>query len=115
MAINSKALNSSRTVTTEVTDIDFSGGTAGEATVTVPELRHVEGPERVHVQAYGSGDADANQGFVARCTSVGENGSGVTQLTIRLYQGDAGPTTASPLQDAGVADVDHLYVRATGQ
>lgn len=111
MALNRMSINSRRTVITESTDVDFSSGTSGEATVTVPELRHIEGAVDVSVQAYGSGDSESGQGFVARATGVGEDSNGVPQVTVRLYQSSG---SAAPMADASVADVDHVVVRATG-
>ena len=111
MATNPQAINARATVTKEAQDLDFSTDTAGEATVTVPELRYIEHPADVSVQAYGSGDSDSAAGFVARVTDVGTDADGVVQLTVRLYQ-SAG--SAAPMADAGEADVDHLYIKAVG-
>lgn len=111
MALNTVSSNGRRTVTTEANDIDFSSGTTGEATVTVPGLKHVESPADVVVQAYGSGDSDSAAGFVARATGVGTDASGTLQVTVRAYY-SAGSTAA--MADADVADVDHVVIRATG-
>lgn len=93
-----------RTVTHEATDVDFSTGAA--AAITIPELRSVENVEDVSAQAYGTGDADANEGYVVRCTSVDGN-----SVTLHAYQGGG---AGAPLDDAAVADIDHVLVTAHG-
>lgn len=93
-----------KSVTVEATNVDFSTGAS--ASVTIPELRSIENVEDVSAQAYGTGDADANEGYAVRCTAVSGN-----SVTLHAYQGGG---AGAPLDDAAVADVDHVLITARG-
>lgn len=93
-----------RTVTHEALDVDFSTGAAAD--IDVVELRSIENIEDVSAQAFGSGDTDANEGYAVRCTAVAGN-----TVTLHAYQGGG---AGAPLDDAAVADIDHVLITAHG-
>jgi len=105
MALNTQvSTGGRRTVRVEENDLDFSGDS--EVDVTIGELRHIDSIADVSAQAYGTGDANTNEGRVVVPVAV----SGNTVTLHAYYGGGAG----AALDDDTTADVDHVLIEATG-
>jgi len=83
----------------DVDGYDYGGNTYNRE-IMVEELRQIEGPEDVRVQAAG--------GYVANCIGVSGN-----TITVRIHQ-SAG-SAAEMATVTGTSDVTDLHVEATGQ
>lgn len=108
MATNTQVSDRS---TATVNETSVSLDASGEATITVPELRHVDNPEDVDVTAYGSGGTTSGQGRSAVCTAVGTDSNGITTVTIHSFIGGG---AGSPLADDASNTLDNVQIRATG-
>ncbi len=109
MAVNTK-VGGKRTVSTTVTGVDLDA--SGEATLDVPELRHIENPEDVTVNAYGDSDTTSDEGRHVVVTSVGSAADGTTQVTIHSYIG--GGTGAALDDDLDDTVLDEVQITARG-
>jgi hypothetical protein len=98
-----------RTVTQTETDVSFTA--SAEATITIDNLKQIDGPEDVTVEGQGTGDTDAGEGMVVVCTGVGTDSDDVPQVTLHAYDGGGADTT---LNDYQSSDVDHVRIQATG-
>lgn len=98
-----------RTVSHHATDLDFSGDS--EVSVTIDELRHVEGVESVQATAYGSGDSNGNEGRVVAAVDVNPSAGDTNVVVLHAYQGGG---AGSPLDDDTAGDVDHVLIKARG-
>jgi hypothetical protein len=107
MATNTQ-VSSRKTKTISFSDVAFDGN--AEATVTVDDLRHIDGPEDVGVNGY-SVDGASSDGAHAVCKSIGEDANGAVQLTLHLVA-DSGAAGAF-VKLTGVT-VNNLQVTATG-
>jgi hypothetical protein len=98
-----------RTVTQTETNLSFQAD--AETTVTIGNLKQIDGPEDVTVEGQGTGDSDAGEGMVVVCTGVGTDANDVPQVTLHAY--DSGGTD-STLNDYQSSDIDHVRIQATG-
>lgn len=87
------------------TDVDFSSGST--ATLDMPNMRRIEGPEDVQADAYGSGDSDSGEGRVVTPT-------GVSGRSVTLHEYVTGGSGGSAFNDGSTMDVDHVQVKARG-
>lgn len=109
MATNSQ-VDARRTIRVNRTAVAVDGN--AQATITLPELKHIDGIQDVSVQPFGDDGTVDNEGRIGRAISVGEDGNGVAQVTFQFFIG--GGAGAALDNDLDATILDNVLITAEG-